>query len=170
MTVNNKYSILDLPCIPFSVPFPRTINTELEESGQLLYDQYLVDDFKKFMKYFNNSCSVTIKDEKHYDNEEEENDGIIYILQRAAASALQQPIFKVGRTTNMERRFKQYEKGAILLYQKKVKEHIKVEKLCIAELRNKFALVQGRETFKADPNEMMCCVDKIVREYEIPNL
>jgi len=86
--------------------------------------------------------------------EKSQNDkqGFLYILRTRESVRLDEPVYKVGKTYDMEQRFKQYPKGSELLKSIKVCERHIAEKVLLREFSSKFKTREefGNEYFEGD--------------------
>tara|TARA_B100001758_G_C18331618_1_gene569133 strand:- start:93 stop:602 length:510 start_codon:yes stop_codon:yes gene_type:complete len=91
--------------------------------------------------------------------ETNENDkqGFLYILRTRESVRLDESVYKIGKTYDMEQRLKNYPKGSELLKSIKVCERHIAEKVLLREFSSKFTNREefGNEYFEGDLQEML---------------
>jgi len=81
----------------------------------------------------------------------------IYLIHVREFAKSKEPIYKLGRSNNLENRVRNYPNGSIVLFTMKCKESIKCEKYLIKLFKEKFiqAKYYGSEYFKGNEDEMI---------------
>ena len=106
-----------------------------------------------------NTVEESKKQEKQQLNQQIQNDkqGFLYILRTRESVRLDEPVYKIGKTYDIEQRFKQYPKGSELLKSIKVCERHVAEKVLLREFSSKFTNREefGNEYFEGDLQEML---------------
>jgi hypothetical protein len=94
-----------------------------------------------------------------------EYDGHIYIIHTREFYESNRNIYKIGRTSDINRRFKEYPKGSKLLFNIVVKNMNLVESKLIKELSDKMQrkLEYGNEYFEGSINEIIEIVNNIIK-------
>jgi len=107
------------------------------------------------------------RESKLIEAEQTQNDkqGFLYILRTRESVRLDEPVYKVGKTYDMEQRFKQYPKGSELLKSIKVCERHIAEKVLLREFSSKFKTREefGNEYFEGDLQEMLVIFEEFSR-------
>lgn len=95
---------------------------------------------------------------------EKNQNGYIYVV--CVREFLERDIYKIGRTADVAKRFKQYPKGSQLLFSMKTMAPCAIETELMASFKIKFTqrIEYGREYFEGDLNELVDAVYQHIRE------
>ena len=145
--------------------------------------QFEIDMLRKYYNVNNiqqiTGEQITYFDQKNNELEEREsklieaqqtqNDkqGFLYILRTRESVRLDEPVYKIGKTYDMERRFSSYPKGSELLKSIKVCERHVAEKVLLREFSSKFTNREefGNEYFEGDLQEMLVIFEEFSRMF-----
>ena len=94
----------------------------------------------------------------------EDTKGFMYLLQTRESIRLEENVYKIGKTHNIEQRLSQYPKGSILHKKFRVSDRHLSERIMLREFNEKFKRRDdmGNEYFEGDLREML----KIFEEFE----
>ena len=92
----------------------------------------------------------------------------VYLLRTREFIRLDENVFKIGRTSKLKQRFKQYPKSSELIRFKMVRDSVWVEQKIKELFTEKFILKReyGLEWFEGDPNLMSLAFEEIACKYE----
>ena len=95
----------------------------------------------------------------------------IYLIHVREFAKSKDPIYKIGRSHNLENRIRNYPNGSIVLFRMKCKDSIKCEKYLIKLFKEKFIqkTYYGNEYFKGDEDEMINEIHKYLYIYNTKN-
>ena len=94
--------------------------------------------------------------------------GYIYLIKLREFNNIKEPIYKIGRSSDIHRRSKEYPNNSILLYSCIVNNEIKLEKLILEQFNIDFILKKeyGTEYFKGDYIKMIEVINDIINKYD----
>lgn len=94
--------------------------------------------------------------------------GFIYLINSREFNNIKEPTYKIGRSNDIHRRYKEYPKDSILLYSCVVNNEIKLEKLIIKQFKIDFIQKKeyGNEYFKGDHTKMIKIINNIINEHD----
>ena len=94
----------------------------------------------------------------------EDTKGFMYLLQTRESIRLEENVYKIGKTHNIEQRFSQYPKGSILHKKFRVSDRHLSERVMLREFNEKFKRRDdmGNEYFEKDLHKML----NIFEEFE----
>ena len=95
----------------------------------------------------------------------------IYLIHVREFAKSKDPIYKIGRSCNLENRIRNYPNGSIVLFTMKCKDSIKCETYLIKLFKEKFIqkTYYGSEYFKGDEDEMINEISKYLYIYNTTN-
>ena len=96
---------------------------------------------------------------------DKENGGCLYIIQTRESIRLEENVYKIGKTCDIQKRLNSYPKGSSLYKMIKVSDRHLAEKLVLREFRQKFIKREemGNEYFQGNLQEMMQIFDEFER-------
>ena len=94
--------------------------------------------------------------------------GHLYLIREREFIRMSEPVYKFGRTSNIQYRFSQYPKGSELCFYSSTLDMRKSERELLSIMRNKFVLRDdiGAEYFEGDKAAMIACIQKYLTESE----
>ena len=111
--------------------------------------------------------NVGAQEKQEEENQQMQNSkqGFLYILRTRESVRFDEPVYKVGKTYDMEQRFKQYPKGSELLKSIKVCERHIAERIMLREFSSKFTIREefGNEYFEGDLQDMFAIFEDFKR-------
>ena len=150
--------------------FTSTILDELKEKTRQIIDLQEVDEVqtKEILdqqQLIKTLSGHEVQAQQSQEKSQYSKQGFIYILRTRESVRFDEPVYKVGKTYDMEQRFKQYPKGSELLKSIKVCERHIAERVLLREFSSKFTNREefGNEYFEGDLQEMLVIFEEFSR-------
>lgn len=107
---------------------------------------------------------MSAETEKTYGEDIPESFEYVYLIHPAEYVTKNEPVYKFGKTGNIEGRFFGYSQNSVIYYICRVKNCSSVEKAIDKDFNKHFTLAERKEYFKGRKSEMIKCIESIINK------